>query len=68
MVVVCVNNNDLIVGPTQSLLTVGKSYELIKVIKRDGFESMYVVVDDTGQKRIIDVIGSFRSYKSDLRN
>ena len=50
MVVICVNNSSLIVGPTQSLLTVGNSYELVKVMKEDEVESIYVVIDDRGQE------------------
>lgn len=50
MVVVCVNNSDLIVGPTQSLLTIRKSYEIKRVLQEDGVDSMYSIIDDRGQE------------------
>lgn len=53
MVVVCVNNSDLILGPNQTLLTIGKSYELIEQ-SSDSKSTMYLIIDDEGQKAQYD--------------
>lgn len=50
MVVVCIDTNDLIHGPIQNLLTIGKSYNVLEVLEENGKSEMYLVVDDRGQR------------------